>query len=259
VEVTLLEQARLHDPYAVRQLGRRILAHLDPDGPSPEEQSLQQVHRQLKLTGLDDATGLLTGRLSPTCRAIWQTILTALANCRPDDALGPDDRTIPQRWHDAFEEAGRRQGAAADPQRRRRRARLRHRPPAPTAGLRKAIIARDRGCTSRRCPGQPNEPNFGRFGLRFAPINNTPIDQVLQRLLEPGRGWRTVMIDGVPHWQPPSWHPTREPQRNYLHHPELLTSGASDPGPERLPLKLPLLTARSVPHGAARPGPCCPG
>jgi hypothetical protein len=30
-----------------------------------------------------------------------------------------------------------------------------------------------------------------------------------------------VMIDGVPHWQPPSWHPVQRPLRNYLHHPEL--------------------------------------
>jgi hypothetical protein len=227
VEATLLEQARTRDPYEIRLLGKRILAHLDPDGPSPEEQSLQQVHRQLKLTGQDDATGLLTGRLSPTCRAIWQTILTALAACRPDDALGPDTRTIPQRWHDAFEEAGRRllavgelpdhaglpcqlvvTVALTDLERRAGRATTQHGGTLSiaealqlaadatvlpqilndaggvlaygtgrrlaTAGLRKAIIARDRGCTSRRCPGQPNEPSFGRFGLRFAPIHNTP-------------------------------------------------------------------------------------
>ena len=38
----------------------------------------------------------------------------------------------------------------------------------------------------------------------------------------PKQGWRTVMIDGIPHWQPPDWHPNKQPQRNYLHHPELL-------------------------------------
>lgn len=35
-------------------------------------------------------------------------MLTALASQRPDDALGPDTRTQPQRMHDAFEETGRR-------------------------------------------------------------------------------------------------------------------------------------------------------
>jgi hypothetical protein len=38
----------------------------------------------------------------------------------------------------------------------------------------------------------------------------------------PKRSLRTVLLDGVPHWQPPAWHPTQEPQRNYLHHSELL-------------------------------------
>jgi hypothetical protein len=169
------------------------------------------VHRQLKLTGQDDATGLLTGRLSPTCRAIWQTILTALANCRPDDALGPDDRTIPQRWHDAFEEAGRRLLAVGDLpnhaglpcqlvvtvsltdlERRAGRATTQHGGTLSiaealqlaadatvlpqilndtggvlahgtgrrlaTPGLRKAIIARDRGCTGQRWPNRPRQP-----------------------------------------------------------------------------------------------------
>ena len=114
VEATLLEHARTSDPYTVRLLGKRILAHLDPDGPSPDERRMQQSHRRLSLNRLDDSTGLLEGRLSPTCQAIWEAILTPLAAARPDDALGPDDRTLPQRLHDAFEEAGRRLLAAGD-------------------------------------------------------------------------------------------------------------------------------------------------
>jgi hypothetical protein len=261
VEATLLEQARTRDPYEIRLLGKRILAHLDPDGPNPEEQSLQQVHRQLKLTGQDDATGLLTGRLSPTCRAISETILTALANCRPDDALGPDTRTIPQRWHDAFEEAGRRLLATGelpnhaglpcqlvvtvsltDLERRAGRATTQHggtlsieealqlaadgtvlpvilndagvvlahgtgRRLAPP-GMRKAIIARDRGCTGQRWPNRPRQPGDRLWVSQH-------------------RGAETWLADGADrrraaHWQPPPWHPTQAPQRNYLHHPELL-------------------------------------
>jgi hypothetical protein len=60
------------------------------------------------LNRLPDGTGLLEGRLSPECQAIWEAILTPLAARRPEDALGPDDRSIPQRLHDAFEEAARR-------------------------------------------------------------------------------------------------------------------------------------------------------
>src|SRR6185312_7087916 len=96
------------DPRTVRLLGQRILAHLNPDGPSPDEQRLQQSHRQVALDRLRDSTGLLGGRLTPTCQAIWEAILTPLAARRPDDALGPDARTPGQRLHDAFEEAGRR-------------------------------------------------------------------------------------------------------------------------------------------------------
>jgi len=37
------------------------------------------------------------------------------------------------------------------------------------------------------------------------------------------------MLDGIPHWQPPPWHPTQQPQRNYLHNPELLTRRGGPP------------------------------
>ena len=104
----MLEHARTVDPRTVRLLGQRILAHLDPDGPSPAEERLQQSHRRVILTRLPDSTGLLDGQLTPTCQAIWEAVLTPLAARRPDDALGPDDRTPGQRMHDAFEEAGRR-------------------------------------------------------------------------------------------------------------------------------------------------------
>jgi len=68
VEATLLEHARNENPYTLRLLGKRILAHLDPDGPSPDEQRLQQAHRRVTLSPLDDSMGLLEGRLSPSCR-----------------------------------------------------------------------------------------------------------------------------------------------------------------------------------------------
>src|SRR3954451_13809737 len=86
VETTLLEHARTVDPRTIRLLGQRILAHLDPDGPSPEEQRQQQTHRRLALSRNPDSTGLLEGRLTPTCQAIWEAILTPLAAKRADDA-----------------------------------------------------------------------------------------------------------------------------------------------------------------------------
>ena len=79
VESTLLEHARTSDPLTVRLLGKRILAHLDPDGPSPDGRRLQQHHRRLTANRLPDGTRLLAGQLSPTCQAIWETILTPFA------------------------------------------------------------------------------------------------------------------------------------------------------------------------------------
>ena len=86
-ESTLLEYARTVDPRTVKLLGQRILAQLDPDGPSPAEERLQQSHRSVILNRLPDSTGLLDGRLTPPCQAIWEAVLVPLAARRPDDAM----------------------------------------------------------------------------------------------------------------------------------------------------------------------------
>jgi len=279
VETTLLEHARTSDPRTIRLLGQRILAHLDPDGPSPEERSLQQTHRRLSLTRLPDSTGLLDGYLSPSCQAIWEAILTPLAAQRPDDALGPDERTLPQRLHDAFEEAGRRLLATGDLpnhaglpsqliitmtltdlERRAGRATTHHGGtlsiddalrlategnmlPAilndaggvlaygtghrlATPGLRKATFARDRGCTFPGCARTAAQSEI-HHATDWAKGGETNLDNLAiacsyHNKFAPAQGWATIMIDGVPHWQPPAWHPVQQPQRNYLHHPELL-------------------------------------
>jgi hypothetical protein len=286
VETTLLEQAGSHDPHGLRLLGKRMLAHLDPDGPSPEEQRQQQTHRRLTLNRLEDGTGLLEGRLSPTCQAIWEAILTPLAAARPEDALGPDDRTIPQRMHDAFEEAGRRlldtgelpEHAGlpcqliitmnlTDLERRAGRATTHHggslsidealrlaadgsllpailddaggilaygtgrRIAAP--GQRKALFARDRGCTFPGCSRTAAQSEI-HHAIEWANGGRTDLDNMAiacgyHNNFAPKQGWRTVLIDGIPHWQPPPWHPIKEPQRNYHHHPEFLANGASPP------------------------------
>jgi hypothetical protein len=289
VESTLLEHARVVDPRTVRLLGQRILAHLDPDGPSPAEERLQQSHRRLSLSRLPDSTGLLDGQLTPTCQAIWEAVLTPLAARRPDDALGPDDRTPVQRMHDAFEEAGRRllktgdlpdhAGLPAqliitltltDLERRAGRATTHHGGnltindalclaadakllPAvlsdagdvlafgrgrrlASAGQRKALFARDRGCTFPGCDRTAAQSeihhttDWAHGGQ--TDLNTMAITCGYHNNEAPKQGWQTLMLNGMPHWKPPPWHPDQQPQRNYLHHPELLTSRGSPPQPD---------------------------
>ncbi|MFL6163146.1 MAG: DUF222 domain-containing protein [Jatrophihabitantaceae bacterium] len=277
VESTLLEHARTSDPRTIRLLGQRILAHLDPDGPSPDERRLQQAHRRLTLSRNPDSTGLLDGHLTPTCQAIWETILTPLAARRPEDALGADDRSPGQRLHDAFEEAGRRLLATGDLpdhaglpsqliitmsltdlERRAGWATTHHGGtltiddalrlaaqgnvlPAvlddaggilaygrgrrlASPGQRKALFARDRGCTFPGCdrPAAKSEihhaTDWATGGL--TDLNSMAIACGYHNNEAPKSGWRTVMLNGVPHWQPPPWHPIQQPQRNHLHHPE---------------------------------------
>jgi hypothetical protein len=280
VETVLLEHARTVDPRTVRLLGQRILAHLDPDGPSPAEERQRQAHRRVNLSRLPDSTGLLDGQLTPTCQAIWDAVLTPLASRRPDDALGPDDRTPGQRLHDAFEEAGRRlltigdlpdhAGLPAqliitltltDLERRAGRATTHHggtltinqalklaadgetlpailddaggilaygrnrRLASPSQ--RKALFARDRGCTFPGCDRTPAQSEI-HHTTDWALGGNTNLNTMAiacgyHNNEGPKQGWRTIMLNGIPHWQPPPWHPDQQPQRNHLHHPELLS------------------------------------
>jgi hypothetical protein len=63
--------------------------------------------------------GYLKARLTPACLALWQAALTPLAK-KPatdpmgGDPMGGDPRTPGQRWHDAFEAAGKKLLASGD-------------------------------------------------------------------------------------------------------------------------------------------------
>jgi Domain of unknown function (DUF222) len=226
-----------------------------------------------------DSTGLLEGRLTPSCLAIWEAILTPLAARRPDDALGPDARSPAQRLHDAFEEAGRRLLATGnlpdhaglpsqliitmsltDLERRAGRATTHHGGtltidqalhlaadggllPAvlddaggilgygrgrrlASPGQRKALFARDRGCTFPGCTRTAAQSEI-HHTTDWATGGHTNLDTMTitcghHNTQAPKMGWHTLMIDGIPHWQPPPWHPYQQPLRNYVHHSELL-------------------------------------
>jgi hypothetical protein len=107
IERSLTEHARTCDTRTLQALAYRITAHLHPDGDLPGDADDQhRRQRQFSLHRNRNETGELLATLTPACQAIWEAVLTPLAQPRPADAMGPDTRTIGQRWHDAFEQAG---------------------------------------------------------------------------------------------------------------------------------------------------------
>ena len=100
-------------------------------------------------------------------------------------------------------------------------------------GQRKALFARDRGCTFPGCDRSAAQSEI-HHTTDWALGGHTNLDTMAiacgyHNTEAPKNGWRTVMINGTPHWQPPPWHPEQQPQRNHLHHPELLTNQAQRP------------------------------
>jgi hypothetical protein len=144
VDEQLTAYARDVDPRTLRVLADRVIAHLDPDGPPPNDRVLQR-RRGARLVRRGDGSADLTAVLTPAATAVWETILHALddqprpvadAWANPDagaenggldagsasgpdveagiGATLPDDRTQAERCHDALQEAGRRLLATGD-------------------------------------------------------------------------------------------------------------------------------------------------
>jgi hypothetical protein len=158
VETALLEHARTVDPRTVRLLGQRSLAHLDPDGPSPVEERLQQSHQRSPGQRMHDAfeeagrrlltTGDLPDHAGLPAQLIISLTLTNLerragratthhgGTLSVADALtlAADGDLLPAILDDT--------GGILSYGHGRRLA---------SAGQRKALFARDRGCTFPSC------------------------------------------------------------------------------------------------------------
>ena len=101
----LVTEAARYDPARLATLARRIVDALDPDG-TPGRDADHERRRELTLTRRRDGSGLLTGRLTPECLAVWETILDTLSAPAPAADGTPDPRTAGQRRHDALHDAG---------------------------------------------------------------------------------------------------------------------------------------------------------
>jgi uncharacterized protein DUF222 len=93
-----------------------------------------------------------------------------------------------------------------------------------TGPLRRALIARDRGCVAPGCDRPPewcdahHLVHWTRGGATS--IDNTALLCGYHHTLVHQGEWTARMIDGVPHLVPPLWiDPRQRPQRNTLHHP----------------------------------------
>jgi len=93
-----------------------------------------------------------------------------------------------------------------------------------TGPLRRALIARDRGCVAPGCD-RPPEWCEAHHLVHWANGGPTSLDNTAlvcgyhHTLLHQGE-WTVRMIEGAPHLLPPPWlDPHRQPQRNTLHDP----------------------------------------
>jgi uncharacterized protein DUF222 len=95
-----------------------------------------------------------------------------------------------------------------------------------TGPLRRALIARDRGCVAPGCDRPPEWCDAHHLvhwadGGATSLANTALVCGYHHTLLHQGE-WTARMIDGVPYFIPPPWVDPRQcPQRNTLHHPSI--------------------------------------
>lgn len=95
-----------------------------------------------------------------------------------------------------------------------------------TGPLRRALIARDRGCAAPGCDRPPewcdahHLEHWANGGATS--LDNTALLCGYHHTLVHQGEWAIHMIDGIPHFIPPPWiDPAQKPERNTLHHSNL--------------------------------------
>ncbi len=99
----LVEAAITMRPREVATVGRRILAHLAPDGGLAAEAE-QHRHRSFALHPETDGSYTARGRLTAACGALLLTCLTPRSAPQPASEAALDPRTYGQRMHDALQD-----------------------------------------------------------------------------------------------------------------------------------------------------------
>ncbi len=276
-EASLLTFAEDAGHKQVRALGTRILAHLAPDGTEPDDTEPVTAAREVFLRRKRTGVWELRGRFDDETGARASALLDALAERRTGEE-GPDLRTTPQRYGDAFSDAvdlalnapdlpmqaGERAhvmvavslqdlktgvgkatlgdtgtmpaaearvhacdamiipavlGEKSEPLNLGRLRRL------ISAGLRRALFLRDRGCAFPGCHRPPRHCQ-GHHIRHWADGGPTDLTNLVlmcahhHRLLHRS-GWEVrIAADGLPEFLPPVFiDRRRKPRRNNLHEP----------------------------------------
>jgi Domain of unknown function (DUF222) len=111
-EEQLVAQARVCGPKDLHLFASRVVTAVDPDGPEPIDDQLQQDRRHLELRQRRDGMWQLEGKLTNTVGAQLHAILDPLTRpCTSTIEVDgktteiPDPRHYGQRMHDVFEDA----------------------------------------------------------------------------------------------------------------------------------------------------------
>ena len=105
VEAFLVGHAAHMDPVQLGHAATRLRDTLNPDGTHTDDEDRQR-RRELTLRPNRDGTSHLTGTLTPTATAVWQTVLDALSAPVPatdgerDPAAAPNAATTPSSMPD---------------------------------------------------------------------------------------------------------------------------------------------------------------
>ncbi len=103
-----------------------------------------------------------------------------------------------------------------------------------TENQRLAITARDGGCSFPTCSAAPGWCQTHHItpyseGGPTSVANGTLVCGYHHRNHEK-QGWTCTMINGQPHWTPPTWiDPHQTPQRNHRHNTDINTEGDANP------------------------------
>ena len=100
-EAHLLEMARQGDAAQVRTAGQRIMAHLSPDGPEPEDKPLRDPERGCRLHKKRNGDWHLEADVDSMSGEFMDSVIDALSKRRTGDD-GPDTRSPAQRRGDAL-------------------------------------------------------------------------------------------------------------------------------------------------------------